>query len=89
MDNKESELRGMLTDINNSLLDSQKELSNIKKQLLSEEGRTIYLRLSKDNIEEQLRRYLISHPGSEELEEKSKKIDYEFSLRVAELLKKV
>lgn len=90
MDSKEFRLREDIAGLNEGLTSSKFKINELKKKLAIEETKAIGLRLAKENLEECLRKHLISLPSDAERErrEATSAIDADFVARLPELMEK-
>lgn len=87
MDKKELFLRALIKEVDESIVNSRCRLKELKKDFLKEEDRLIGFRLSRDNLEEQLRKYVESLPILQE--QKNAEVDRIFRSKLEDLLKKI
>jgi len=91
MDDKEKRLREDISNLGEALAESKTRINDFKKNLTNEETKAIGFRLAKEDLEERLRKHMISLPSDAERERKNaaSAIDADFISHLPELMEKV
>ena len=91
MDDKEKRLREDIANLSEALADSKIRINDFKKKLANEETKAIGLRLAKEDLEERLRKHMVSLPSDAERDRKNaaSAIDADFISRLPGLMEKV
>lgn len=91
MDDKEKRLREDIAGLSERLAGSKLRTNDLKKKLAVEETKAIGLRLAKEDLEECLRKHLVSLPSDTEKDRREavSTIDADFVSRLPGLLEKV